>query len=188
MGTSGHALGRIAAVRQDVESLYVAGAGPVGLGVIAMAKARFGSDFPVYVADLDLWRLEFAESLGATVDDAAHPSNLTADIAVDTTGAPGARRRALDCLAQRGALALVGHGRRLELEVSPDLIAPERAILGSEYFRFDELQPNLNILLSTPKRFKQIITDVLPRSEIKEAFSLFLTGRTGKVVVVEDPS
>ena len=38
MGTGGHALARAQAVRLDIESLLVAGAGPIGLGVLAMAR------------------------------------------------------------------------------------------------------------------------------------------------------
>lgn len=38
MGTGGHALERASVVRPDIESLLVTGAGPIGLGVLAMAK------------------------------------------------------------------------------------------------------------------------------------------------------
>lgn len=42
MGTTGHALRRALLVRPDVESLLVMGAGPVGLGVVAMARLLLG--------------------------------------------------------------------------------------------------------------------------------------------------
>ena len=107
MGTSGHALGRIGGIREDVESLYVAGAG-------------------------------------------------------------------------------VGHGEGLALTVSPDLIAPERTVMGSECFRITEMAENLEILLANRELFGRIITHRVPRWEIARAFELFLSGETGKVVVVED--
>lgn len=188
MGTSGHALGRIGQLREDVESLYVGGAGPVGLGVLAMAKARFGQDFPVYISDFSRWRLDFAESLGGTaVDLSSGPvRGIEADAAVDTTGKTSARRTAMDVLSKRGVLACVGHGEGLELTVSPDLIAPERAVLGSEYFRYSEMAGNLGLLLANRELFGRIITHRIPRSEIARAFELFLAGQTGKVVVVAD--
>jgi threonine dehydrogenase-like Zn-dependent dehydrogenase len=188
MGTSGHALGRVARMRDDVESLYVAGAGPIGLGVVAMAKARFGPDFPVHVSDFSRWRLDFAEGLGATPVDltAGGPTGFSVDAAVDTTGKTSARRTALDLLSKRGVLACVGHGEELHLTVSSDLIAPERTVMGSEYFRFSEMAGNLELLLAHRELFNRIITHRVPRSEIAHAFELFLGGETGKVVVVED--
>ena len=64
MGTGGHAIARAQLVRPDIESLLVAGAGPIGLGVLAMAKLLLGDDLPVYVADSIPYRLGLAERLG----------------------------------------------------------------------------------------------------------------------------
>ena len=190
MGTSGHAIGRICQMREDVESLYVSGAGPVGLGVLAMAKARFGTDFPVYISDFSKWRLDLAASLGGIPVDLTkgNPTGFEADVAVDTTGKSTARRSAIDLLSKRGVLACVGHGEGFDLTVSPDLIAPERTVMGSEYFRFSEMAGNLELLLANRELFGRIITHRVPRSEIARAFELFLGGETGKVVVVEDES
>lgn len=189
MGTSGHALSRIKRMRSDVESVYIAGAGPVGLGALAMTKTRLGSDVPTYISDFSAWRLDFAESLGGIPVDLSKgdPSGLgPIDAAIDTTGKTTARRTALDLLGQRGVLACVGHGEELHLNVSSDLIAPERTILGSEYFHFSDMPGNLETLLANREYFGKIITHTVPRSEISRAFELFLGGETGKVVVVED--
>ncbi len=64
MGTGGHALGRARLVHPDIRSLLVAGAGPIGLGVLAMAKLTLGEEFPVYITDLVPYRLALAERLG----------------------------------------------------------------------------------------------------------------------------
>lgn len=190
MGTSGHALRRIARVHDEVRSLYVAGAGPVGLGVMAMARARLGDDVPVYVSDFSGWRLELAERLGGRPIDLTQPDAArrigTVDAAIDTTGKSLARRTALDALDKRGVLVCVGHGEGLDLTVSADLIAPERTVMGSEYFTFGEMAGNLDTLLAHRDLFGSIITHRVPRSLITEAFDLFLGGRTGKVVVVAD--
>lgn len=190
MGTSGHALARVARMHDDVRSLYVAGAGPVGLGVVAMARARLGDEVPVYVSDFSGARLELAERLGGRPVDLTQPDAAgrigTVDAAVDTTGKAVARRTALDALDKRGVLVCVGHGEGLDLTVSPDLIATERTVMGSEYFTFGEMAENLETLLAHRDLFGSIITHRIPRSRITEAFDLFLAGRTGKVVVVED--
>ncbi len=188
MGTSRHALRRLALVRPDVESLYVAGAGPIGLGVLAMAKATLGHDVPVYISDLSPWRRDFAARLGGIPLDAADGLDAAqgVDAAIDSTGRSVARRAALRLTGKRGALICVGHGEGLDLEVSGDLIAPERAVLGSEYFRYDEMAENLRLLEENLDYFSQIITHRMPVTAIDEAFALFLGGETGKVVVVQD--
>lgn len=189
MGTSGHALARLRRMREDVTSLYIAGAGPVGLGVLAMAKVRL-PDAAVYISDFSRWRLDFVQSLGGIPVDLTQEGSASAlsdiDAAVDTTGKTVARETALHLLGQRGVLVCVGHGEGLSLSVSPDLIATERTVMGSEYFTFGEMAANLETLLANRELFGRIITHQVPRSEISRAFDLFLGGETGKVVVVED--
>ena len=64
MGTGGHAVGRAQHAREDISSLLITGAGPIGLGVLAMAKLIFGSYLPVFITDLLPFRLELAARLG----------------------------------------------------------------------------------------------------------------------------
>src|SRR5215217_8411570 len=51
MGTSGHALQRAKLIRPDIESVIVAGAGPIGLGLLAMSRILLGEEIPVLVTD-----------------------------------------------------------------------------------------------------------------------------------------
>lgn len=194
MGTGGHALARGQLIHPDVTSLLVNGAGPIGLGILAMAKLRFGPDFPVFITDLVLYRLELAEALGgmpihvATSSLAAglaHHGIETIDLAVDATGKTVARRAALDALAKRGVLVCVGHGEGIDLTVSPDLIATERAILGSEYFCYNELAANLELLRQNRGYLGQIITHHYPVAELGMAFAKFIAGDTGKVIIAQ---
>ena len=194
MGTAGHAIERAGRVREDVASVVVAGAGPVGLGVVAMTRLLLGAGVPVIVADHDSARLTIAAGLGAhTVDlasrsiaDAMAETDLSngADVAVDTSGRESARLELIGALGPRGVLVCVGHGEGLSLDVSRDLIAPERAVLGSEYFRFDELSRNLGLLRDHRAELSRIITHRVPRARLAEALELFFGGGTGKVVVV----
>lgn len=192
MGTGGHAIGRARSARADIESLLITGAGPVGLGVLAMARLLLGPDVPALIADVSPYRLRLAEALGgAPLDLSLHelPAALRAhgvervDAAIDTSGKAAARRGCVDALAQRGALVCVGHGEDLRLQVSPDLIASERAVLGSEYFRYDELPANAALLLSNRPYLRQIITHRYPLDAIQQAFEHFFAGTTGKVII-----
>lgn len=193
MGTAGHALRRAAAIRQDIASLLVAGAGPVGLGVVAMARLILGRELPIMVADLAPYRLDLARRLGAaavllpqaTIAGALEAAGIDdgADIAIDTSGRADGRRMLLDALGRRGVLVCVGHGEDLHLSVSEDLIAPERTVMGSEYFRYDELPGNLALLSDNRQYLSQIVTHLFPLERLKDAYDLFLAGESGKVVI-----
>ncbi len=106
MGTSSHAIARARLVRPDIESAYIAGAGPIGLGLLVMCKLTFGRDFPVHISDISPWRLNYAESFGARAVDASQPEALAAlepkDVAFDSTGKSSARKAALAALSKRG--------------------------------------------------------------------------------------
>ena len=83
-------------------------------------------------------------------------------------------------------LVCVGHGEQVTLDVSRDLIAPEHAVLGSEYFPFDDLPRNLDLLRVHTDYISQVITHRMPVAELDRAFELFFAGETGKVVVEQD--
>jgi len=192
MGTNGHGIRRARLVRSDIQSAVVTGAGPIGLGMLAMLKVTLGFDLPVIVTDVIPYRLELAERMGGLPVNVAELSleaglkrhGLAAvDAAFDTSGRGDARRAALDALSQRGVLVCIGHGQGLDLAISPDLIGPERAVLGSEYFCYNELPDNLKHLRAHRDYLMQIITHRLPLSEIQRAFELFFAGNTGKVVI-----
>ncbi len=192
MGTSAHALKRAQLVLPEIEALLITGAGPVGLGVLAMAKLLLGQEVPVVIADVVDFRLDLAASLGGlpiqlratTLEDGLRShGHVAVDLAVDTSGKQAAREGGLGVLQQRGVLVCVGHGEVLHLHVSRDLIAPERAVLGSEYFCYSEFAGNLSLLRAHLPYLRQIITHRYPVQDIQRAFELFFEGTTGKVVI-----
>jgi threonine dehydrogenase-like Zn-dependent dehydrogenase len=192
MGTTRHALERGLYLREDIRSLGIAGAGPVGLGALAMAKILLGREMPVVISDLIPYRLDLARGLGGKVIDLRQQTVaegirdhglLEIDVAIDTSGKGAARESYLRVLSRRGVLVCAGHGEDLVLDVSRDLIAPERAVLGSEYFSYGELASNLKILREHRHYLVRIITHRYPLRGIREAFELFLAGETGKVII-----
>ena len=192
MGTGGHSIKRGLLVHPDVQSLLITGSGPIGLGILAMAKLTFGSDFPVLITDMVAYRLDLAEKLGGlpiNIEKESLSEGLkrhgfkNVDMAIDSSGKSMARREALDSLAKRGVLVCVGHGQDLLLNTSPDLIAPERAVLGSEYFCYNEFQNNLEYLRNNRDYLGQIITHRFNVSDIEEAFKIFINQNTGKVIL-----
>jgi threonine 3-dehydrogenase len=192
MGTSSHAIGRARLVRPDIESVYIGGAGPIGLGLLVMCKLTFGSGLPVGISDVSQWRLDYAETFGGDPLDASYGQALldmrSPDVAFDSTGNRAAREAGLKALSKRGALVCVGHGETLQLSVSEELIAPERAVLGSEYFCFDEMPRNQELLRHNRDFLGRVITHRFDVSEIDQAFRTFLSGASGKVVVTHEPA
>ena len=192
IGTSAHAIKRGLRVRADVESLIVMGAGPVGLGMLAMTKLLLGETTPVLIADMIPYRLALAERLGGvpidlrtqSLEAGVHTAGFDAiDLAIDTSGKTVARQAVIGILGKRGVLVCVGHGEELSLSVSSMLIAPERAVLGSEYFCFNELPASLELLRHHRAYLSQIITHRFAVGDIQQAFELFFAGSTGKVVI-----
>ncbi|WP_235561116.1 alcohol dehydrogenase catalytic domain-containing protein [Bacillus sp. FJAT-28004] len=192
MGTGGHAIRRAQLVHGDIESIVIAGAGPIGLAVLAMAKLLLGEELPVFIMDFTPYRLELAERMGAIPINLAETSleaGLSAagvnriDAAFDTSGRTIARGAALQALNHRGVLVCIGHGQELNLQVSSDLIATERAVLGSEYFPFSELADNHRLMSEHLPYLSQIITHRFGPQSMREAFELFFQGDTGKVVI-----
>ncbi len=187
MGTGGHALDRAALVHPDIRRVAVMGAGPIGLGVLAMARVRFGDLVPVAVTDRVPFRLEMVERLGGMPITAGELADKGAfDVVIDTTGASSARSEGMAALAPCGVLICVGHGGGLSLEVSRDLIGPERAVLGSEYFPIADIARNLALLHGHREYFSRIITHRVPANDLAAAFAMFLGGSTGKVVAVHE--
>jgi len=192
MGTNAHGIARAHLVRPDIESAAVAGAGPIGLGMLAMAKIILGQDVPVLISDVVPWRLKLAEQQGGlpvnlkerSFEEGMRFHGLTeVDAAFDTSGKGAARQACLQLLGKRGVLVCIGHGEGLTLDVSPDLIANERAVLGSEYFCYNEFPANLERLRVHGDYLRQIITHRYPVGDIQAAFELFFRGETGKVVI-----
>lgn len=195
MGTTRHALDLARQARPDLRSLALAGAGPIGLGLVVMARLLLGPQVPVLVTDVDQGRLARAAELGALtcapdaedMRSAAGAAGLDGlDAAIDSTGRTEARRTLLDSLTvRRGVLVCVGHGEDLLLDVSADLIAPQRAVLGSEYFPYADLTANLALLQDNRDKLASLISHRFDISRLEEALATFFGGGAGKVVVTQ---
>jgi threonine 3-dehydrogenase len=192
MGTGGHSIGRCQLMRPDIESLLVLGAGPIGLGVLVMAKIILGNQLKVVISDVVPYRLKLAERLGGLPINVTYDSInaglkthglVRVDMAIDTSGKQAARQEGLDSLAQRGSLICVGHGEGIAVKISPDIIAPERSIVGSEYFRYNELPANLERLQQHRAYLNEIVTHRMPVDQIQTAFEMFFGCETGKVLI-----
>ena len=184
MGTGGHAIARAQLVRPDIESLLVTGAGPIGLGVLAMAKLLLGTGPPRLRHRLGPLPSYPGRAAGRPPLSArrVHRRPWTPPLTPAARRRHGGRR--VDALNQRGVLVCVGHGQGLTLDVSA---GPDRHRTGRPRQRIFLLcrtagqsgspagAPGLSVL--------QIITHRYGVGELQTAFETFFGGETGKVII-----
>lgn len=193
MGTGGHSIKRAKRAHDDIQSVLIPGAGPVGLGILAMAKLMLGPDVPVVISDVVPYRLALAEKLGGlpiltsemTLAEGLKHHGLGApDVAIDAAGREDVRDECMGLLAHRGVMVSVAHGGGLTIKsLYGDFVAREMTLIGSEYFAYHELAENYRLLRENRDYLGQIITHRMGVEEIQAAFELFWAGNTGKVVI-----
>lgn len=193
MGTGGHAIKRAKRAHDEIRTILIPGAGPVGLGILAMARLMLGPDVKIAISDIVPYRLEMAERLGGLpilTTDTTLESGLKAhgidqlDVAIDAAGREEVRDECMALLAHRGVMVAVAHGGGLTIKsLYGDFTFREMTLIGSEYFAYHELEENYRLLKENREYLGQIVTHRMPVDRIQEAFELFWKGETGKVVI-----
>ncbi|RYI21846.1 MAG: alcohol dehydrogenase [Acetobacteraceae bacterium] len=193
MGTGGHSIKRAKRAHDDITSLLIPGAGPVGLGILAMAKLMLGPDVPVVISDVVPYRLALAEELGGlpvltsetTLAEGLKRHGIGApDVCIDAAGREDVRDECMALLAHRGVMVSVAHGGGLTIKsLYGDFVAREMTLIGSEYFAYHELEENYRLLRENRDYLGRVITHRMGVDEIQSAFEMFWAGQTGKVVI-----
>jgi L-iditol 2-dehydrogenase len=114
------------------DRVLVTGAGPIGLLVVQVAKARGATH--IAVTDLNEHRLALAESFGATRDP------LEADALIECSGHPQALRDGIAAVRPAGAAVLVGMGGD-ESPTVPLSLIQTREIWLTGTFRYANTYP-----------------------------------------------
>jgi threonine dehydrogenase-like Zn-dependent dehydrogenase len=181
-----------ACLRVDVsgrDRVLVTGLGPVGLGTALLCRAM-GAD--VLGVEAIAERRAIAEGLGAATlgADEATPAELRArtngkgfDVAIDCSGNGDARRLCLEVAAEWGRVAFVGEGGTVAFEPSPLLIHKQLTLVGSWVCSIGQMEDLVERLVRWRLSPEATVTDRFPLERAREAYELFDTGRTGKVVI-----
>jgi L-iditol 2-dehydrogenase len=114
------------------DRVLVTGAGPIGLLVVQVARARGATE--VFVTDLNPHRLELARSLGATTEVGE------ADALIECSGHPQALHDGIAALRPAGTAVLVGMGGGPDVAVPLSVIQP-REIWLTGTFRYANTYP-----------------------------------------------
>ncbi|UOQ57854.1 alcohol dehydrogenase catalytic domain-containing protein [Leucobacter allii] len=168
------------------DTVFVVGAGPVGLAVLAWAAAL---GLRAVATDMSPERIAFAKSLGhaevflgSEFDlDAVIPGG--ADIAIDTSGNRFGRDSAVRSVRDFGTVVLVGLGGSLELDPVPDIILRQLTIRGLFVFSVPELMEASQQAVARGVGLSEIITRVAPLDEGARAFADFANDAVGKFVL-----
>ena len=194
-GVAFHLLNRMGGVG-GLDRTAVFGAGPIGLGIVAMLKHMGAAE--IVVSEPLAYRRDLARRLGAT-----HTVDPTTDDPVafllDITSGAGADKvidaashtdvtinHALASVRRGGTVGLIGQKDSVRLSnYTHHLIHKELRLISSCGYNLGEYETLVEavrdgLALST------LITHEYPLEEIQTAFQVFDSGETGKVVIVRD--
>jgi threonine dehydrogenase-like Zn-dependent dehydrogenase len=187
-GTAYMALKRLDVSGRDTLAVY--GQGPVGLSATLLGSAMGAR---VVAIDVSPDRLAMAREFGAaetidarSVDPVQAILELThgegADAALDATGNPEARVNAVKCARTFGRACFVGEGNTTTFDVSPQIIHKQLTIYGSWTFSTVGLEECAQFIADRRLPLRTLITHTYPLDRAPDAFALFETGKTGKIV------
>jgi threonine 3-dehydrogenase len=188
LGTTGHAFRRAGTPPRHVA---IIGAGPIGIGAIAVARARGAVD--IVAIDVSPFRLDLARRLGGVPVDARVEDPVEAclarrrdgfDIVIEAAGVTGTQEQAVSLAAPGGRVVFVAHNaERVEVDTLGELIQQEKILMGSEYFPLSEFPETCALVRRGTLDPASLITHRFPLDDIEVAFELFMRGESGKVLV-----
>ena len=187
-GTSFSALRKIPAHSGD--TLVVFGLGPVGLSGLLLGM---GMGYRGIGVDIHPYRIELAKKVGKGVvinaqenDPVEAIRDLTGGKGVggvlECSGSPVARRQAASVATRGATVVYVGVGES-DLAVDfGDVFEKDLTIRSNAVFSIASYYDAVEFLLKHPVPLDAIVTQRFTIDQAVEAFSLFDTGETGKVI------
>jgi threonine 3-dehydrogenase len=176
-------------------SAAVTGCGPIGLFSIAVARACGAG--PIIASDVNEYRLDLAQKIGADVivnaareDYVERVRDVTqgrgVDVVLEMSGNPKAIRDGLTGLRNAGRMSLLGlPSASFELDVTNLIIfkgVTVQGILGRKMF--ETWRQMTDLIASGRLDIKPAITHVLPIDDFANAMNQLKGGSAGKIVLV----
>ena len=174
------------------EDVLVTGAGPIGC--MAAAVARHAGARNVVVSDVNPYRREIAERMGATLaidplqrdlHDVQAELGMAEgfDVALEMSGAEPALRTILDNMSHGGRVALLGIPTG-EIAIDVERVVFDmltiKGIYGREMY---ETWYQMSVMLQSGLDVAPVITHRFSFDEFEEAFDVAASGRAGKVIL-----
>jgi threonine 3-dehydrogenase len=174
------------------EDVLITGAGPIGCMAAAVAR-HAGARF-VVVTDVNPWRLELAQRLGATRTVDVRQENLADvqreldmqegfDVGLEMSGNPVAFRDMLAHMCHGGKIAMLGIPTE-EIAIDWDTVVFNmltiKGIYGREMY---ETWYKMSVMLDSGLDIAPVITHRFAYTDFQEAFDVMLSGQSGKIIL-----
>jgi threonine 3-dehydrogenase len=174
------------------EDVLITGAGPIGCMAAAIAR-HVGARF-VVVTDMNDYRLDLANKLGATrvlnpaqgtLTDVMKDLGMTEgfDVGLEMSGAPRAFQSMLEVMNHGGRLALLGiFAEPVAIDWSQVIFKGLhlKGIYGREMF---ETWYKMSTMLESGLDIAGVITHRFPADEFERGFEIVRAGKSGKVIL-----
>ncbi len=188
MGVPYHTSTKI--INPNARIVAVFGAGPIGLGNI-MIENRLGRK--VIAVDLSETRLKFAEQFGAALtfnptdcDAVAEIKKYTsgngADVCIEAAGIKSTALNCFDAVKTGGQVIFDGEQGDVPLSISDCFIRRDITATGSWFYHFGEFDQMLAMCRDGFKA-QELISDEFPFEKADEAYALFASGKSAKVIL-----
>jgi threonine dehydrogenase-like Zn-dependent dehydrogenase/sugar phosphate isomerase/epimerase len=191
LGPASEALKRLGVRAYD--TVVITGLGPVGLGAVALATFMGAR---VIGIDVEPYRLNVARKLGADLVLEFTDPQLAAKLrdatrgrgiekGIDCSGKDAAERLLLDLAATRGMIAFVGENQKtIPISPSNDFIRKNLSLLGCWHMPMTDVPALFEFLRRAPEKADLLISHRFPFSRVQEAFTLFASRQSAKVVLL----
>ncbi|GEN54071.1 L-threonine 3-dehydrogenase [Halobacillus faecis] len=176
------------------KSVAIIGCGPIGLMAVGVAKAAGASQ--VLAFDLNPYRLELAEKMGATtvihsgeIDPVEKAKELTSghgvDVVCEMSGHPVAMDQGFKMITNGGRVSILSlPTKRVSLDVTNDIVFKGVEVQGITGRKMYETWQQVSRLLQSQQvDVTPLITHHLKLEEFEKGFDLMNQGQCGKVVL-----
>lgn len=176
-----------------LDAVFVAGLGPVGLGILMNAKAM-GANLLIASCDNE-YRRDLAVQIGAadvvcTPDQAVETvmrftEGRGVEKSFDASGTAEGRNTSLAVLRKYGLVTFMGEGEDFSVngEAVLSLIHDQKQISGSWAVPLWEIEELMEMLIRWDLHPSDMITHTYPLSKIDEAFRTAVKEQCGKVLI-----
>ncbi|HLV47438.1 MAG TPA: L-threonine 3-dehydrogenase [Aliidiomarina sp.] len=174
------------------EDVLITGAGPIG--IMAAAVARHCGARHVVITDINDYRLELAEQMGATRAVNTTTTNLKDvmdelgmkegfDVGMEMSGVPVAFNQMLDTMNHGGKIAMLGIPPG-EMAVDWNQVIFKGLVIKGVYGReMFETWYKMTSLIQSGLDLTPMITHHFPVDQFEEGFQTMLSGQSGKVIL-----
>jgi threonine 3-dehydrogenase len=174
------------------EDVLITGAGPIGIMAIPVAKHAGARH--IVITDMNLYRLDLAKKMGATLAVNAAEMSLPEvqqqlgmqegfDVGLEMSGNPHALRDMIANMAHGGKIAILGIPAKEAPMNWRDVIFNMLTIKGIYGREMYETWYKMSVMLESGVDIEPVITHRFAYSDFQKGFDAMMSGQTGKVVL-----